>query len=122
MNAADNERLARKVASGKGLNASDRELMASIILDPKQCKPYTDMVIEFGKKTEKLTVEMLDGQGKFGRYMKVTVPGSYKSLNMGEKKFVRFMGAIKEIGYDEVLAAYQATELHAPWEFDVVEK
>ena len=111
--------LATKVARGKGLNADDRELMGVILEgDAKTRTEYKALVLELGKKVEKLTVELLDGQGKFGRYMKVNVPGSYKSLNMGRKKFVRFMSAVESIGYDVILNAFDDTSKPCSWEIE----
>ena len=115
--------LATKIARGKGMNADDRELMMSVYAgDAGQCSAFKNLIIALGKKVEKLTVEMLDGQGRFGRYMKINVPGSYKSLNMGKRKFEQFIAAVETIGYENIVNAFDAKELHAPWEFDVVEK
>ena len=117
---ANTKALAEKSAKGKGLNAEERALLIEIMNDPKELKAYGDHMAVTGKKVEKLTVEMLDGQGRFGRYMKVTVPGSYKSLNMGKRKFERFMSAVKAIGYNKIIEAYDNTE-PATWELEVTE-
>jgi len=116
------KQLAEKVAHGKGLNAEDRALLAEIAKNPKELTAYADHMIATGKKVEKLTVEMLDGQGRFGRYMKVNVPGSYKSLNMGKSKFIKFFEVINTIGYENIVKAFDSKELHEPWTFDVESK
>ena len=118
---ANTKALAEKVAKGKGLNAEDRALLAEISVDPKELKAYADHMVAMGHKVEKLTVELLDGQGRFGRYMKVTVPGSYKSLNMGKRKFERFMGVVEQIGYENIIAAFDSSE-PVNWSFDVESK
>lgn len=116
---ANTKALAEKVARGKGLNASDRELMAQILADDTERKLYADMVLELGKKVEKLTVELIQGTGRFGLYMKVTVPGSYKSLNMGLKKFQGFMAAVESIGYDKIVKAFNDGK-ETGWELETV--
>jgi hypothetical protein len=116
---AETQALAEKVARGKGLNADDRELMQSIALKGgADLKEYADTIVELGRKTEHLTFDLIQGSGRFGLYLKVNVPGSYKSLNMGKAKFERFLQGVKDIGYEAIIKAFDAGK-PAHWEIDM---
>ena len=117
---ADTKALAQKVAKGKGLNASDRELMAKITLDPKELTAYTDLFLELGKKKEVASMELIQGEGRFGLYLKVSIPGSYKTLNMGKKKLVRFLDMVDEVGRNELIARFDEGEAWK-YEFEITE-
>jgi hypothetical protein len=119
---ADTKALAEKVARGKGLNAEDRDLMQKIALaGGKDLTEYANMVVELGKKTEHLTFDLIQGSGRFGLYLKVNVPGSYKSLNMGKAKFQRFLLGVKDIGYETIIKAFDDGK-PAHWEIDMNSK
>jgi hypothetical protein len=102
--------LAEKMGRGKGLNADDRELLASLATgDSKEWSAFMALQQEIGTKASKTTMELVHGTGRYtGLYFKFTTPEAKNPVNAGLPKLRHLKAFLDAVSIETLEAAYKA--------------